>query len=205
MAEIRITAPAPDHSQIAGVGANDHHTEAHDPEDHTGQGATAPELEVLTDGSEGGGLHVHTAALDAALAVHAAIATSHQDAPALIATHAGLADPHTVYAMIATGTYTGDGGTSQGITGVGFAPKVVWVTKQNSTVFGVGAKEHTFTTDVIVDDNAAGISIRLDNTAIFYDQSLVISLDADGFTVDDDMNDDDPNADGIVYNFLAIG
>ena len=71
MVEIRITAPAPDHAQIGAVGANDHHTEAHDPEDHTGQGATAAELEILTDGSEGGGLHIHAAEI----ATHAALAT----------------------------------------------------------------------------------------------------------------------------------
>lgn len=78
---MRITAPAPDHAQLGGVGVTDHHdhaatgipahgnlsgvtsdqhhTTAHTPESHTGQGATAAELETLTDASAGVTLHTH--------------------------------------------------------------------------------------------------------------------------------------------------
>ncbi|GAH37723.1 unnamed protein product, partial [marine sediment metagenome] len=33
----------------------------------------------------------------------------------------------------------------------------------------------------------------------------IISLDADGFTVDDDGSDQDPNANLVVYCYVAIG
>ena len=48
------------HSELTGVGADDHHAQAHTPESHTGQGATAAELETLTDASNADSLHGHT-------------------------------------------------------------------------------------------------------------------------------------------------
>ena len=44
----------------------DGHSEAHAPESHTGQGATAAELETLTDASDADSLHTHDLKLDAA-------------------------------------------------------------------------------------------------------------------------------------------
>lgn len=50
------------HAELSGVGTDDHHAQAHTPESHTGQGATAAELETLTDGSDADSLHVHSPA-----------------------------------------------------------------------------------------------------------------------------------------------
>ena len=107
---------------------------------------------------------------------------------------------------ITTGTYTGDGATSQAITGVGFQPKfVAVVARQTSNATGAWVG---FTTDQIVDDNAAGGSISLESVwsnAGQFRTNEIISLDSDGFTVDDDGADADPNTNGQVYNYLAMG
>lgn len=104
----------------------------------------------------------------------------------------------------ATGTYTGDGTTSQGVTCVGFAPKAVWITvrKTDNSTIG-GAKEYLWTTDVIVDDNACGTAIEI--PAGDMEGNAIISLDADGFTVDDAGADNNPNACGSIYNYFAVG
>ncbi len=107
---------------------------------------------------------------------------------------------------IATGTYSGDGATSQGITGVGFQPKLVWITRRytNNTVFG--DRGISWTTDQIVDDNASGMALlSISGGNYRVDSDAIISLDADGFTVDDTTADADPNKNGITYNFWAIG
>jgi len=110
--------------------------------------------------------------------------------------------PPTAVAHIATGTYTGDGTTSQAITGLGFQPKFVWIV-QRQTLDGTAINISPFTTDVIVDDNAAGGAIDVKNSQ--FETNQIISLDADGFTVDDDSTDADPNTNTQVYNYLAIG
>lgn len=108
-------------------------------------------------------------------------------------------------ASIATGTYTGDGTTSQGITGVGFTPVLVWIQERETND---GAPEFTiWTTTVIVDDNPGGGALR-DNanpSGWLFEDNTIISLDADGFTVDDDSVDTHPNQNTTVYNFMAIG
>jgi hypothetical protein len=60
----------------------------------------------------------------------------------------------------------------------------------------------------MVDDNGAGMSLKFDdggNGRDSYSANNIISLDADGFTVDDNSGDADPNANTIVYNFVAFG
>lgn len=104
-------------------------------------------------------------------------------------------------ASIKTGTYTGDGTTSQAITGIGFRPKYVriWRSRtgnaQNTTTFE--------TTDGLVDNNVDGIAINL--PASLTTTNAIISLDVNGFTVDDGSPTSHPNQIGVVYEFLAIG
>lgn len=109
------------------------------------------------------------------------------------------------FAQIATGSYTGDGETSQGITGVGFQPKYVkiWV---RYTVAGTQA-DLWETTDTIMDDNASGGAFEFDVTAERweFEPDKIIALGSDGFTVDDAGADDHPNTNSTVYNYMAIG
>ena len=107
--------------------------------------------------------------------------------------------------QIKTGTYTGDGAVSQAITGVGFRPKYVRIW-QRQTIAGTLIITYE-TTDTIIDDHANGGSVY--NGASGANQQLaqnaIISLDADGFTVDDAGLDYDPNKNGQVYNYMAMG
>jgi len=101
---------------------------------------------------------------------------------------------------IATGTYTGDGTTAKAITGVGFQPKVVWISNillvDDQNIMGVMWKvlgQHT-TTFADMHNNAGDKS---------YDRK--ITIDADGFTVDDDDADQDPNTNAEVYYYICLG
>jgi hypothetical protein len=120
-------------------------------------------------------------------------------------TDGGTSTKHSAY--IRTGTYTGDGTISQAITGVGFQPKYVKIwprqTVDDTDVIPVE------TTDTIVDDNASGGAIGAYSDGVNYSDAFfintIISLDADGFTVDDGGGDYDPNKNERVYNYLALG
>lgn len=101
--------------------------------------------------------------------------------------------------LIDTGTYTGDGTLSQAITGVGFAPKYVAtryrpVAEDVNVVFGK--------TMIKTDQTFGDLGFATDSRV--YDNRL-ISLDADGFTVDDDGADEHPNKDGQVYEYICLG
>lgn len=104
-----------------------------------------------------------------------------------------------------TGTYTGDGTTSQSITGIGFQPKYVRIWNR-LTVDGEGTTDMpTETTDTIMDDNVDGGAIEYAGDKMKFQTNKIISLDADGFTVHDAGEDDHPNKNGQVYNYLAFG
>jgi hypothetical protein len=98
-----------------------------------------------------------------------------------------------------SGTYTGDGGTSHALTGVGFKPTYLKIynhltSEAAGTIFekvGTGWGVYSYLYD----------STPYTST---YDHR-VLSLDADGFTVDDDSADLHPNKSGQVYDFLAKG
>jgi len=110
--------------------------------------------------------------------------------------------------MIKTGTYTGDGTTSQAISSVGFTPKYVRIWPQE-TVDGSPANVYV-TTDTIVDDSGSGMAIWHNDDGgggVKHESATdaIISLDFDGFTVDDAGVDSDPNASGVTYNYLAQG
>ncbi|MFH2074243.1 MAG: hypothetical protein ABIJ57_02675 [Pseudomonadota bacterium] len=102
---------------------------------------------------------------------------------------------------IATGTYTGDGSTGQAITGVGFAPKYLKIWKLGADGAGAVIFEKSDTsgwgTLAVKHANIALVISNADNA--------IISLDADGFTVDDAGSDQNPNANGETYHFLALG
>lgn len=93
-----------------------------------------------------------------------------------------------------TGTYTGDGTEGQGITGVGFQPKFVIIFQDPASGAGgrVMAKmDQSWGTDAI------GV-----HSGTIYANHL-LSLDADGFTVDDAAADEFPNQNGINYDYIA--
>ena len=104
-------------------------------------------------------------------------------------------------AQVFTGTYTGDGTTSMAVTGIGFAPKYVRIWER-TTVSGEEVSVWE-TSDTIVDDNAAGGAILINDVAFM--TNAIISLDSDGFTVDDAGADEHPNQNGAVYNFMCVG
>jgi len=102
-----------------------------------------------------------------------------------------------------TGEYTGDGTTSMAVTGIGFAPTTLKIWRRETV--DNAATVMLETTTEIMDDNAAGgavASISTDPEHRFLTDSI-ISLDADGFTVDDAGTDRDPNTSGVVYNYKA--
>jgi len=107
-----------------------------------------------------------------------------------------MSTPFTSLARIATGTYTGNGAATRAVTGLGFQPRVLWIFPQltdayamfktnqdgvNAVVFGLGYI-HKYTSDIIV------------------------SLDADGFTVGDGtpLAINHANVNARVYSFWAL-
>ncbi len=120
-------------------------------------------------------------------------------------TNGSDADALHTHDFFATGSYTGDGGISQGITGIGFQPTWVWITQQITTQVSSEDRGIIFTTDVIIDDSAQFVSINFDNGSGLpeYHLGLINSLDADGFTVDDNAANAHPNESSMVYNWIA--
>ena len=102
-----------------------------------------------------------------------------------------------------TGTYTGDGSTDQGITGVGFQPKYVKIWTRDTTD---GNTIKVFeTTDTIVDDHASGLACQhVAAGGHKVTANAIISLDGDGFSVDDAGSDGHPNTNGQTYNYMCL-
>lgn len=94
---------------------------------------------------------------------------------------------------IKTGTYTGDGTISQAITGIGFQPKVVFIFSKDASIASYVSN------DAMDTGGAQRIDINTYNT------NAIISLDSDGFTVDDAGGDADPNKVGRNYTYIAFG
>jgi len=106
---------------------------------------------------------------------------------------------------IKTGTYTGDGTTSQAITGIGFPPKVVYIFRDFGDV-DAGIAYHIRTTDFPADRAQVLFQTGYGGTAAAYwVADRLISLDSDGFTVDDGGADYDPNKNGQSYIYVALG
>jgi len=99
-----------------------------------------------------------------------------------------------------SGQYTGDGSTSQAITGIGFAVKFVMIWKDQQTDLSnlhIFQMSDQMTSDWAIAHWGNGTHQTVDDR--------IISVDADGFTVDDNGNDSDPNKNGVTYNYVAWG
>ena len=99
-----------------------------------------------------------------------------------------------------TGSYVGDGTNSQAITGVGFQPKYlkIWQHVTSEGNYRVFEK---------MDQSWGDYAMFYYRPAVgqsTYDNNIN-SLDADGFTVDDDGTDSHPNMNGVTYDYLALG
>ena len=159
---------------------------------------------ALTDLDIDGGTDIGEAIVDADLFIvdNGAGGTNVKATAADIETYIGAA-------KIATGTYTGDGSTSQAITGVGFTVKWVWITERKTAdgdLFAI--KQLVFTSDRIITDtsgNDASITIITGSGDVRIADGAIIALGSDGFTVDDAGGDADPNQNGVVYNYMALG
>jgi len=104
---------------------------------------------------------------------------------------------------IKTGSYTGDGSTSQAITGVGFSPKYLFISMAGSDG---DSPVSGYTTDTIMPLDAQGLAVIVGTTGNKTTlDNRFLSLDADGFTVSDDSADAFPNANGITHHYLAFG
>lgn len=102
------------------------------------------------------------------------------------------------FSRIATGTYTGDGTLGQAIVGVGFSPMFVRITPDVAD--GANAQEYWK-----YDVQPATESITHGNWPTYFDNDRIISLDADGFTVDDQGADLGPNTNLALYYYCAWG
>jgi len=105
------------------------------------------------------------------------------------------------FARIKTGEYTGDGTTSHAITGIGFRPKYVRIWPFLSDGEAIAIHETT-------DNFEGGISRAVEIISIggvIVRHNRIISLDADGFTVSDAGANIWPNANGVLYSYLALG
>lgn len=104
-------------------------------------------------------------------------------------------------ARIKTGTYTGDGTEGQAITGVGFQPKFVkiWNHPAAEANWLIYEKLDQTWTDYAIEH---GVTATSEHRSL---DSRINSLDADGFTVDDDGIDASPNVDTATYDYLALG
>ena len=139
------------------------------------------------------------------------ITSDQHHAQAHQATHAsGGNDVITKMSRIHTAEYTGNGATSQGITGVGFSPKFVLINAKKTSADGTPEDYSlVYSTDIVVDDVSGGAAWSTQQNNSVPDWALIgsqiISIDSDGFTVDDAGTDTHPNKNSQVYNYLAIG
>jgi len=106
-------------------------------------------------------------------------------------------------AQTATGSYTGNGAADMQVTGVGFTPVAVWINFR--TTVNNAASNTFFNTAAILDDASGAILLHTGGGAHRIDHGKFVSFDSDGFSVADNNADEDPNTNGAVYNYFAIG
>jgi len=218
---------------IPGPGGGGDHDELHTVASHNDTTGTGPELDTLTDGSNADALHAHSGSAHT-LASHsteahaeltsvgandhhaqAHTAASHSDQGATgteleTLTDGSNADALHVHAgggaQMARFTYTGDGATSFAITGLGFAPTFLKIWQRQTS--GGNAVRMLEVTPDIIDNNASGMVYATDGGQSFNFMSSridsVISLDADGFTVDDAGSDSYPNTLNDLFEGVAF-
>ena len=98
---------------------------------------------------------------------------------------------------IATGTYAGDGAATKEITGIGFQPKVVIIYPHSggAAFIPVMKTNQDGLYTAVFELNGA-------STAYHYETNVIISLDADGFTVGNSRYMNDAIS---VYTYIALG
>lgn len=116
--------------------------------------------------------------------------------------HGGSAGDGATLNLSKTGSYTGDGSVSLAITGVGFTPAYVRIWEK-ATVDGTAVSAWETTTEMIDDLALHGATLEEGGGGINLFDNRIISLDTDGFKVDDDSADGGPNTSGKVYNYLC--
>jgi hypothetical protein len=105
--------------------------------------------------------------------------------------------------QLKTGGYTGDGSTSQAVTGVGFQPKFLFVWESQADG---GSPQWGFTSDSYMSNDPQGLMVSVSAAgAATSRDNIVLSLDSDGFTVSDDSADRFPNSIGVAYQYIALG
>lgn len=100
---------------------------------------------------------------------------------------------------IMTGTYTGDGTISQSITGIGFTVKFVYIVPYLETAsddWPIYLRWTTFFGDLSAEHWTNQTNLLA---------SAIISLDSDGFTVDDRGTNQHPNKSDQLYAYVALG
>jgi len=113
---------------------------------------------------------------------------------------------HGMQLACVTGTYTGDGATSQAVTAgiTGAQIKCVVVQARVTSTGSVINRGFEWTTDTIVDDITAGCSLNLWNTEVpEWQSNAIIALGTNSFTVDDAGSDSHPNQNGFTYNYIV--
>jgi hypothetical protein len=101
---------------------------------------------------------------------------------------------NTAGGQIATGTYTGDGGATKAITGLGFQPSHIHIYTKAGTAFGW---KNTGDTTGSMSYTNSGLTLR-------YADDHIISRDSDGFTVGDGTGTTNIfNVNATVYSYTA--
>lgn len=205
---MRITNPPAGHDDLSGVSTSDHHTKYSDSD---ARGAVVEDT-AYEAGWNGDTTHAPSQnavydQLELVKVSDTAYADTWNGVTTIPPSKNAVYDKLETTARIATGTYTGDGSTSQAITGVGFQVRWLWITQHESNErdIGAGSREIVWTTDIVEDDNGAGMAVDLGNDSHRWVTDAVIALGADGFTVDDDANDRHPNKNAHAYNYFALG
>jgi hypothetical protein len=105
--------------------------------------------------------------------------------------------------QLKTGGYSGDGTTSNAITGVGFEPKFLFIWESQADG---GNPQWGFTSDSYMANDAQGLMVVFSNAGNSFSQdNRVLSLDSDGFTLSDDGANSFPNTSGTAYQYIALG
>ncbi len=100
------------------------------------------------------------------------------------------------------GKYTGNGSTTQGITGIGFQPKVVFIFADNYS----GWQSAIWKSDTMATGNSTGANANWGENGL-ETSGKISSLDADGFTVagTDSTTRNAINKSSQTYYYVAIG
>lgn len=106
-----------------------------------------------------------------------------------------IASNITGLSQIKVSTYTGNGSTTQAITGVGFQPDIVLIMPHRGNPDAIS----------VIKTSAMGTYSKFFNDLGAYLNDAIISLDTDGFTVGDVTGSAvDYNANGRTYSYLAL-